>query len=510
MSLHVQVGGLGRIAKRPLIVEDSPYAPGCCNTFAGAAYNYVLLDWRGTGQSGGVLNSTGGRDQKDLSQFLGWACKQPWSNGRIGLYGFSASAIVAYNSMHLPMPCVKAAAMMSGTVDLYRDLLYIGGVNNTIPGLVVEAGIGGPWLADQFQDFQPEDISNGFDSYVGAPLAVNNHKTFDAYWRDRTFKGNHDKIPIFADVGFYDVESRGAFEAYKANRAYGSHLLVIGAHDGWPRNTPGPFPQYTRWFDHYVRGIKNGIDREPRVSLYMSNGSHKSFTNGSFVHRNANDWPMPGTRYRRYFLTQSNDLSPRPEPQVQTVKPYVSVPTDTFATDPHTTATISGNFGDLEEALTDTRLAEPTSLGFETAAFSAPVEMVGPASLDVFLASAAPTTDVTAVLSDVWPDGSTHPVARGLLKTSFPGVDRARSVVDAVTHEIVQPYNDFTHEKRADALQMREYHVEILPIGNRFGKGHKLRLDITGAPVSTFGSPPGVNLVSVGGKTPSRLVVPIV
>src|SRR3546814_6102127 len=73
-----------------------------------------------------------------------WACQQPWSNGHIGLYGFSASAIAVYNTMHLPLPCVDAAALMAGTNDLYRDLLYPGGGMNLLPGAVVGLGVGAP------------------------------------------------------------------------------------------------------------------------------------------------------------------------------------------------------------------------------------------------------------------------------------------------------------------------------------------------------------------------------
>ena len=41
---------------------------------------------------------------------------QPWSDGRLGLNGFSASAITIYNSLHLRLPCVKAAVLKSGTL----------------------------------------------------------------------------------------------------------------------------------------------------------------------------------------------------------------------------------------------------------------------------------------------------------------------------------------------------------------------------------------------------------
>src|SRR5256885_2034891 len=85
---------------------------------------------------------------------------------------------------------------------------------------------------------------------VRAPPDVASHMTEDSFWLDRTFKGDPQRIPILADTGFYDVESRGPFFAYRATRRYGSHLMVMGAHDGWPTNTAGPFPQYRRWFDH--------------------------------------------------------------------------------------------------------------------------------------------------------------------------------------------------------------------------------------------------------------------
>jgi hypothetical protein len=78
---HATIGGMGGVKKRPLIVEDGPYADACYNAFAGPAYNYIQLPERGTRRGGGPLTSTGSRDQKDLSQFLRWACRPPWSDG---------------------------------------------------------------------------------------------------------------------------------------------------------------------------------------------------------------------------------------------------------------------------------------------------------------------------------------------------------------------------------------------------------------------------------------------
>ena len=56
----------------------------------GPDYHHVFVHARGTGNSTGSWSAVGPRDQQDVAEFVAWACEQPWSNGRIGLYGFSA------------------------------------------------------------------------------------------------------------------------------------------------------------------------------------------------------------------------------------------------------------------------------------------------------------------------------------------------------------------------------------------------------------------------------------
>ncbi|MEA2148081.1 MAG: uncharacterized protein QOG59_3668 [Solirubrobacteraceae bacterium] len=521
--LHASIGGEGSIARRPLIIEDSPYAPACCAAIAGPDYNYIQLQWRGTGRSGGTFSTTGLRDQQDLSEFVSWACQQPWSDGRIGLYGFSASAIAIYNAMHLPLPCVRAAALMAGTVDLYRDLLYIGGVQNSAPGLYVLGAVFAPWLQNLPQRMaeQPQSVPDSLEGYATASPDVQTHPTEDAFWLDRTYKGNPANIPVLADTGFYDVESRGPFLAYRATRDQGSHLLVIGAHDGSPAGSGGPFPHYARWFDHFVRGVDNGVDREAPVSLYLSNGSREELLAGHDTHLEGSDWPLPGTRWTRLYLSAApsgtahsvNDgtlaLGPDPSAATQT---YPFHPSNALATDPHTTATVAGlgidQLATYFPQLTRMDLAEPTSLTYTTVALKTAVNAVGPASLDVFASSTAPETDLVAVVADVWPDGTAHPVATGQLRTSFPGVDLARSLTDPETGDIVEPYSDFAAKDQALPGTSRQYHVELPPIGNHFAAGHRIRLYVVGTSAYQQPPAPGANTLSIGGITPSRLLLP--
>ena len=80
----------------------------------------------------------GAREQQDIAESLRFFCDQPLSSGKIGLYGFSASAIAAYYAMRRgSLPCVEAASMLAGTSSLYRDLIFIGGMPNLVPATVV-------------------------------------------------------------------------------------------------------------------------------------------------------------------------------------------------------------------------------------------------------------------------------------------------------------------------------------------------------------------------------------
>jgi putative CocE/NonD family hydrolase len=523
--LHASIAGSGGLSARPLIVEDSPYAPDVSTLgWVGPSYNYIELQWRGTGLSGGTLDSTGSLDQSDLSQFLGWACDQSWSNGNIGLYGFSASAIVVYNAMHLSLPCVHASALMAGSVDLYRDLLYMGGILNLVPGIAVEAAIGLGALQDSATRVQTEP-STALATATGfavTPLDIFANATEDAFWQDRTYKGDLDHIPILADTSFYDVEERGPFLAYNATKQYGSHLLVYGAHDGSPAGLPGPFPQYENWFDHYLLGQSLSADNQPPVNLYLSNGSREQFKAGNVTHLMGTSWPLPDTSWTRLYLSSTksgsthslNDGSLSLAPQAEAARQsYVFAPSVFTETDVHTTGVIADDgidqLASVLPSVTDLELTEPGSLTYTTPPLQRAIDATGPASLDVNVASTVPVTDLYVVIADVWPNGTAYPVATGQWRTAYPTVITPFSLFDP-QGDLVDPFTDFSGQRPAPVGATREYHVEILPIGNQFAAGHRIRVYLVGTPVDQLPSLPDVNTVTLGGITASRLIFPSV
>jgi hypothetical protein len=98
-------------------------------------------------------------------------------------------------------------------------------------------------------------------------------------------------------------------------------------------------------------------------------------------------------------------------------------------------------------------------------------------------------------------------VATGSLRTSYPSLIKPFSLFDAAG-DIVDPYTNFTVANQAPPGTTREYHVEILPMGNHFAEGHRIRVYILGTPFDQLGALPGINTVSLGGVSASRLLLP--
>ena len=322
--------------------------------------------------------------------------------------------------------------------------------------------------------------------------------------------------------GFFDVESRGAFQAYQALHGDGAHLVVIGAHDGAPAGTDGGVGESRAWFDHYVAGAANGVETHPAVQLWLSDGSRESDLGGKFVRFDGADWPVPGTQWvplaldpaRSGTANSINDgtlsLAMPASATQQSYPAATSLPSNSDV--PNTAILGPNGVNQLANAfppLTEMTLSEPTGLSYTTAPLKAPVQAAGPLDLDLRLSTTAPETAIWAVVCDVSPDGVAHPLTVGRLSTSYPNIDPARSLTDPGTGAVVQPYGDYAKSDPATPGAQRLYHVEFWPVGNRFEAGHRIRLDIVGASTASKPTAPGVNTIEVGGGHGSLLRFPV-
>lgn len=170
-----------------------------------------------------------------------------------------------------------------------------------MPGLGVLGLIGAPALEEGATRLQRNPAS-GVGVAAGLVAAGVDgglkHSTLDSWWRERGFRGDANHMPILMLDSFFDVESRGAFQAYQALRGDGAHLFVVGAHDGAPAGTDDGNGQIKAWFDHYLDGVGNGVQKQPRVQMMIAAGSRESYEDGRFIRDSATDWPVPGTTWK--------------------------------------------------------------------------------------------------------------------------------------------------------------------------------------------------------------------
>lgn len=199
-------------------------------------------------------------------------------------------------------------------------------------------------------------------------------------------------------------------------------------------------------------------------------------------------------------------------PAATTRQSYAAIPTVPSMSDQPNTG-IVGPDGINQAAgafplLTETTLAEPQALTYTTAPLTSDLLSAGPAALDLRLSSTAPETAIWAVISDVWPDGSSHPVATGRLLSAYPKIDSARSLTGP-QGDVVEPYGDYSAKSDAASGVERSYQIEFWPIGNRFKRGDRIRLVVLGASAASMPSVPALDTVRLGGPNASRLLLPV-
>ena len=96
--------------------------------FNGAGFALVVVDARGTGASFGTrTGELSGREVTDYGELIDWIAAQPWSNGRVGVYGTSYEGQAAELIAGLGHAHLVAVAALFSPYDHYRELFYPGG-----------------------------------------------------------------------------------------------------------------------------------------------------------------------------------------------------------------------------------------------------------------------------------------------------------------------------------------------------------------------------------------------
>jgi uncharacterized protein len=85
-------------------------------------YSFVMVDLRGFGGSNGCLDWSGPGEQADVVNAVQWAATQPWSTGKVGMYGKSYDALTGLIGVDKRPAGLAAVVSQEPVYDDYRYL----------------------------------------------------------------------------------------------------------------------------------------------------------------------------------------------------------------------------------------------------------------------------------------------------------------------------------------------------------------------------------------------------
>lgn len=479
-------------------------------------YALAYVNVRGRYFSEGVYTYLGGSGP-DSYDVIDWISRQAWSNGKVGALGCSSSAEEQHrmNAMHHP---AFAAAVPRGSgagigrVGAYNEMgnHYRGGVFQNFwlswyhgagykykPSFPAELTREQLLRLNRYWDLNPQSIPQvSFDTVVStlpwgdiprrigsAPSDLDDFMGWplnDPRWKAIEFGGEGDRngAPALYINSWYDVSTGPNLAMFQYQTRHAATRLardntfmivaptphcqmgrvesehyVIGEREvGDARFDYTGF--LVRWYDHWLKGVNNGIDKEPRVRVYNM---------GARAWRTFDSWPPTGAREMTYYLASDGHANAASGGRLALTRPGTAG-LDRYTYDPLDPAPSLGGQvccfnaavpGSFDQAAMQAR---PDVLVYSTEPLRTPVDVTGPVTVTLYLSSDVKDTDLMVKLVDVHPDGKAYNLDEQALRV------RWREGWDAPVF----------------MEQGRVYKVTLPPLvtSNTFQTGHRIRISV--------------------------------
>jgi len=467
----------------PAIVDMEPYGRSSATTYVPNGYAHVNTDVRGSGKSGGALCLLCEREQRDVYDVVEWVAKQPWSNGKVVLYGYSYSAITALLGAAQQPPHLTTVVVGHPPTDPYRDVLWHNGL--------YDQGFSEQWFLGQTAaqslgiGVQPQVLDRK-DQLFAFETRIN--ELDGPLYQERSVLAKLDriKVPVYVFTGWHDMYSRGDMRFIDLFKGPAQLWIDASTHHGTGQvgeigapygagptdlspslNSSPPPGQVLRWLDHYVKGKRNGVERQPRVTFYDL---------GSRTWSTAPSWRAAGPHLTRLFLSgeaSGSAQSLHDGSLSGTVPTGRAASQDSYVYDPAAGASVpmgaEGPDGFAPYVHTDQRLDDLHGLTYTTPPTSKALRLAGPSELRFWALTEASDMAWVARLSDVAPDGSETPVTQGWLRGSLRHVDPVRS----------RPGSPYLTDDRITPVTVgltTEYRLDLWDTAFTVLPGHRLRL----------------------------------
>ena len=486
-------------ARFPVLLEYLPYRKTESRARNYALYSYFVargyvvarVDIRGTGNSEGKLIPFEYSDieHDDGEVVIDWLAKQPWSTGKVAMFGISWGGFNAIQMAMRNPPALKTIIAVDATEDLYQeDVHFIDGIlhldswemtqdlDNARPGApdyVIDAA----YFRDRF-DTPPW------------MLTYKRQQRDGAFWDRASLKGRYEsiRIPSFHIGGWYDGY-RDSLPRMLANlRAPVKAIIGPWIHT-WP-NDPYPKPgiewrhEAVRWLDYWLKGRDTGILDEPRFAVFVREwhppGPYLEEAPGFW--RWEDGWPIA--------RIEDRTLHARPDHTLGTDTPGRTVHELRYT--PSIGIEAGGPVMWWGDVAHDQRPTDAYSLTYDSAPLDSDTEILGLPRALLEVAADAPRANWIVRLSDVAPDGRVTLVTGA----AFNGTHR----MSAREPRAIEPGVAFPLD------------IEMHFTSWVFPRGHRIRLSIGNAQWPMLWPTPYAmtTQLTLGGESGARLVLPIV
>jgi len=479
-------------------------------TLLAHGYAVIVVERPGTGASFGSSDPSFQAAAREADQIIDWIAAQPWSSGKVGMYGDSWQGQIQLAAASTANAHLKAILPSGTWLDAYRGVIYPGGIYNQSFGkffnwsltfldsdiiVPVDADASGALLAEArrgrrgaaLKDQMTESLLKRF------PFADSTTSSGAAFWTSQALysfidRVNRSGVAVYVVGGWFDFAARDAFLIY-ANLDTPKRLMVRPLdHSGIDK--PGPDVDYgteaLRWYDYWLKDIDNGIMDEPPIHYATMPADKVTHWRASAA------WPPRGPRGARMFFAagRTGTVASVNDGALSPLPPRISrsdVAADSYGVDFTTTTGTRSRWTAVNWPMRYPDMAsnDAKALTYTTAPLDADLVVTGHPVARVWLAADAPDVDVFAYLESVEPGGRATYVTEGKLRAS------QRALADPPFKGLGLPFHS---HRREDALPIAagepvELLFDLLPTSYRLAAGTRVRVTIAFADADNFSTP---------------------
>ena len=476
----------------------SAYATGVY--LARRGYVYVYPDVRGRHESEGVWEPFF-NEARDGYDTIAWAAKQPWSNGKVAMQGGSYLGQNQWRTAEAAPPSLVTIFPSVASTSIYHDWITLNG------GWRLSFNFGWGPIRQESRIMQNESVHaveglramswtemqkhlplNTMQQLAGRKARFYDdwlaHPDYDDYWKPLSVEEHFAeiKIPAHTFGGWFDIFLQGSLRGYIGmSQKGGSDVARRGSHmvvGPWGHGSTQKFGDIdfgptahveinqleTRWYDYWLKGIQNGLDKEPPVKLFVMGRNEWVYEN---------EYPLARTDYRpMYFSSGGRANTDRGDGRLTWQKPGGASTPDGFSYDPaNPVPSLGGNNCCGSPTPTGPRDQRPIEgrqdvLVYTSEPLSEPMEVTGPVKVVLYASSDAPDTDFVAKLVDVRPDGTPYNMAEGIVRARY------RDSLSKPT--LMKPGEVYRFE------------IDMVGTSVEFQKGHRIRVHVTSSHFPQF------------------------